>query len=195
MKVVILDGTHNKEGKTLKIANGLIEGLSLSKNDTLSRFDLLNMNISFCKGCNKCVLEKTDDISECPIKDDFKLIRDEALSADLVVFANPIYEYCVSSSMKRFLERCLVLTTFRFGPSPKLKPKMGKFSVIICSSGAPFPFNHLMGITWYPRFILRFASKIYRCDKIHTIYAGGAKNYIPKAKTLGKKIAGAIRKN
>jgi len=174
MKVVILDGTHNKAGMTLKLVAKFVDGLkSISPNVNISTHDLLNENISFCLGCGKCTEDKDPINAKCVIKDDCETIKYKALEADVVVFATPIYEYCISSVMKRFLERCLTMVTFKFGPVARSKPVKNKVGVIICSSGAPFPFNYLMGITRYPRFILKLACSLFRCEHVYIIMAGG----------------------
>lgn len=197
MKVVILDGVHNKAGMTLKLVAKLVEGIkSVISDSEIATHDLLNKNISFCLGCGKCIEDKDPVNAKCVIEDDCSAIKQAALQADVVVFATPIYEYCVSSVMKRFLERCLTLVTFKFGPTARAKAIKGKIGVVICSSGAPFPFNHLMGITRYPKFMLKLACKLFRCDEIIMIMAGGMAikpsiqtKWENKAYNAGKKVA------
>ena len=196
MKIVILEAAHNKNGMTLALVNSFIDGVkSADSKAEIKQHDLLNENIEFCRGCNQCVLSKVDN-PKCVINDVCEDIKKEALEADVVVLATPIYEYAVSSSMKRFLERCLSLATFKFGPAPRFKSVPGKVGVVICSSGAPFPFNHLMGITRYPKRILKLACRMFRCSKIEMIFAGGMavnekmKNkWLARARSAGYKIA------
>jgi multimeric flavodoxin WrbA len=198
MKIVILDGVHNKQGMTLKLVAKFIEGIrSVNSDVEIVTYDLLNEDIEFCRGCGKCTEDKNPLNATCVIaNDDCEKIKQEALDCDVLVFATPIYEYCVSSAMKRFLERCLTLVTFRMGITSRAKAIKGKFGVVICSSGAPFPFNHLMGITRYPKFILRLASKLFRCDKVEILMAGGMAistkmqiKWENKAYKIGQKIA------
>ncbi len=197
MKIVILDGVHNKQGMTLKLVAKFVEGVrSMNPDVEIVTYDLLNENIQFCKGCGKCTEDKDLINAKCAIEDGCEKIKQEALESDVVVFATPIYEYCVSSVMKRFLERCLTLVTFKMGPVARAKSIKGKVGVVICSSGAPFPFNHLMGITRYPKFILRLASKLFRCAKVEMIMAGGMAispkmqiRWENKAYKLGQKVA------
>ncbi|HBI50602.1 MAG TPA: hypothetical protein DDY21_02000 [Candidatus Moranbacteria bacterium] len=197
MKIIILDGVHNKQGMTLKLVAKFLEGVrSVNPDVEIATHDLLNENIQFCKGCGKCTEDKNPVNAKCVIEDDCEKIKQEALESDVVVFATPIYEYCVSSVMKRFLERCLTLVTFKLGPVARAKPIEGKTGVVICSSGAPFPFNHLMGITRYPKFILHLASKFFRCQKVEMIMAGGMAislkmqtKWENRAYKLGQKVA------
>ncbi len=203
MEIVVLDGTHNKNGHTLDIVNNFLKGIKTNKDADIkiTVYDLMKENIEFCKGCNECTKQEDKVMADCSIKDSCQKIQKHALAADILVFASPIYEYSVSSVMKRFLERCLNLATFSFGPAPKTLPIKGKIGVVICSSGAPFPFNHLMGITRHPKFILKFSCRLFGCSKIKYIFAGAPQNEKLKMKhnkrafMLGKNISGKLRIN
>ena len=200
MKLVILDGTHNKKGMTSKLTKHFIAGAkSVNPKLEVKTFNLLGKNIQFCKGCGKCTKSKAPIDAKCVIKDDCADIKKHALDCDILVFATPIYEYCVSSSMKRFLERCLTLTTFRFGVTARAKPIKNKYGIALCSSGAPFPINHIMGMLRYPKFILKLGSKLFRCSKTRMIFAGGMamnrktkEKYCEKARKLGIKTVESL---
>lgn len=201
MKITILDGTHNKDGMTLKLVGQFVAGVKQIKPDAeVTTFDLLNSNIEFCRGCGKCTEDKDPVNAKCVIDDGCELIKQSALDCDCLVLATPIYEYCVSSVMKRFLERALTLVTFKFGPAPRSKAIRGKVGVAICSSGAPFPFNHLMGITRYPKFMLKLSAKLFRCDRVELLMAGGMAikpsikaKWEAKAFALGQRVAGLAK--
>lgn len=197
MKITILDGTHNKDGMTLKLVGQFIAGVKqVNPSAEVQTFDLLNSDIEFCRGCGTCTEDKDPVCAQCVITDGCDPIKQAALDCDILVFASPIYEYCVSAVMKRFLERSLPLVTFRFGPAPRASAIPGKVGVVICSSGAPFPFNHLMGITRYPKFMLKLAAKLYRCERVEMIMAGGMAikssfkaKWEAKAFKLGQRVA------
>jgi FMN-dependent NADH-azoreductase len=197
MKVVILDGSHNKAGMTVRLIENFIKGIkSVDPKANIKIYDLLNEKIEFCRGCNNCTEDKDPLNAKCTIDDVAVEIKKQALACDVLVFATPIYEFCVSSSMKRFLERCLTLVTFKFGITSRGKPIKGTQGVILCSSGAPFPFNYLMGITRYPKFILKLACKLFRCSETSMILAGGMRinkkmeqKWCDRARELGIKIA------
>lgn len=197
MKIIILDGSHNKSGYTQKLINAFIDGIkSVKPKSEIKIYDLLNEKISFCLGCGKCTEDKDPVNAKCTINDTANQIKNEALEADVVVFATPIYEFAVSSAMKRFLERCLTLVTFKMGPTARGSTIKGKWGIALCPFGAPWPFGDLMGITSYPKKMLPLACKLFRCDKIEMILAGGMpinekfKNkYLDKTKKLGIKVA------
>lgn len=201
MKIVIFDGSHNKKGYTLQLVDQFIEGIkSTDPTADIKIYDLKNEKINFCLGCNKCTEDKDPINAKCSIDDIAEEMKKAGIKADVVVFASPIYEYAVSSVMKRFLERCLTMVTFKMGPAPRANPVKGKYGVVLCTSGAPWPFNYLMGIVRYPKMILKLACRLFRCDKIETIMAGGMiisgsiKNkYLSKAYNLGIKIGNTIK--
>ncbi|MGN1195765.1 MAG: flavodoxin family protein, partial [Acutalibacteraceae bacterium] len=58
------------------------------------------LDMKFCKGCLAC--QKT---GKCVIKDDIASIIDTVRSADVLVFASPVYYYSVSGQLKTFLDR------------------------------------------------------------------------------------------
>lgn len=196
MKIVVLDGSHNKNGYTHKLISAFLDGVK-SKNPKaeIRTYDLFSDRIKFCIGCNKCTEDKNPINAKCSINDMAIDAKREALAADVVVFASPIYEFSVSSAMKRFLERCLTLVTFKMGPAPRAKPIKGKWGVVLCPCGAPWPFDELMGITAYPKKMLPLACKLFRCEKIKTIIAGGmminekfTKKFTKEAFDLGVKV-------
>ena len=105
----------------MKLIESFKEGLLSRYPDAkIVHYDLLTEQIAVCRGCGQCTKDQEQAIGECAIKDDAAAhIILETLTADVVVFASPIYEYAVSSTMKRFLERCLPLGKFKFGIVPR----------------------------------------------------------------------------
>lgn len=197
MKVTIIDGTHNKNWMTVKLIDEFVRGLkSKYDNAEISHYDLMNENIKPCMWCGKCTEDQDADRGLCNIKwDKWEEIINKCLESDVIVFATPIYEYCVSSTMKRFLERCLPLGKFKFWIVPRSKVSKNKTWIILCVSGAPYPFNFLMWIAIYPKFILTKIAKFFGCGKIKSIFAwlmlGSEKiknKYMKKAFELGQLV-------
>ena len=61
---------------------------------------LAGKKIEFCRGCLSCVVTQ-----KCVINDDATEIRDKMLNADVIVWATPIYYYCISGQMKTMIDR------------------------------------------------------------------------------------------
>lgn len=60
----------------------------------------MKQEIKGCTGCNACRFGKP-----CVIKDDFNSLVPKIKSADLLVFASPLYFWTISSRIKAFIER------------------------------------------------------------------------------------------
>ena len=71
-----------------------------SAGNNVEKISLKDKNIAFCKGCLACLRTK-----KCVINDDAVEIADKMCSADVIVFATPIYYYEMSGQMKTLLDR------------------------------------------------------------------------------------------
>lgn len=195
MKITIIDWKHQENWFTNDLVNAFIKWVQeVNPGAEINRYNLIDIDYSHCKWCGKCTFKQNQDRWNCNLNDKATDIITEAIEADIVVFATPIYEYCISSTMKKFLERCLPLAKFGIGIVPRLKPIKWKSWVVLLSSWAPFQFNHLMWITWYPGFILGKANKFLWCEKVFKVYwwwMGASENnkqkYLNKSYNLWKK--------
>lgn len=77
-----------------------------SAGNNVEKISLKDKNIAFCKGCLACQRTK-----KCVINDDAVEIADKMCSADVIVFATPIYYYEMSGQMKTLLDRANSLYT------------------------------------------------------------------------------------
>ena len=99
MKIVILQGSPNKNGSTSILADEFRRGAE-EAGHSVTRFDLTDMNISPCTGCVACGYE-----GPCIQHDDNQKIRAEILAADMIVFATPLYYYGMSAQLKTVIDR------------------------------------------------------------------------------------------
>ena len=99
MKIVILQGSPNKEGSTSILAEAFAQGAKDAGHEAV-RFDLTDLNIRPCTGCVACGYE-----GPCVQKDDNQKIRNAILDADMVVFATPLYYYGMSAQLKTLIDR------------------------------------------------------------------------------------------
>lgn len=99
MKIIILQGSPNIKGSTSLLVESFSNGAKAAGH-TVQRFDIAKMNIQPCTGCVACGYEGT-----CVQKDDNQLIREAILSADMVVFATPLYYYGMSAQLKIVIDR------------------------------------------------------------------------------------------
>jgi multimeric flavodoxin WrbA len=136
--------------------------------------DLIDTRVEFCTGTSVCGKADGKQIGECVIKDGMADILKEMLECDRLVFAAPIYWLSHTALMQRFLERCLPLLSYgSMGPRPRNPVKKGKRGLVIVSTGAPFPFNMLMGFTRHAVKMLSMTAKISGCAEVAVLRAGG----------------------
>lgn len=99
MKIVVLQGSPNKNGSTSILTEHFCNG-ARSVGHTVDVFDIAHMNIKPCTGCVHCGYE-----GPCVTNDDNSVIRESILGADMVVFATPLYYYGMSAQLKTVIDR------------------------------------------------------------------------------------------
>ncbi|MEA1892191.1 MAG: NAD(P)H-dependent oxidoreductase [Campylobacterota bacterium] len=110
--IVVFDGgaRNKKLSKTTLMVDKFIEGAK-SAGATVEEYKLSKLDIHQCDGCYMCW---TKIPGECVHKDIMTELREKYRSADLVLFASPLYIFNVTGIMKTFMDRLL----------PILKPYM-----------------------------------------------------------------------
>ena len=139
MRILIISGSRNPDGRTASLIHALREGITSAGGDSECLF-LPHMEIERCRQCNEdgwgiCLSEK-----RCLIEDDFASIVEKIDYSDAVVFATPVYYNDLSESMKAFLDR---LRRVRSGiltpPTPSiphpLNPEEGSLAIGLCYAG------------------------------------------------------------
>ena len=97
--VLIICTSPRKGGNSDTLAAEFARGAKESGNE-VEVISLAGKHIEFCRGCLSCV--KTQ---KCVIDDDATEIRDKMLNADVIVWATPVYYYCISGQMKTMIAR------------------------------------------------------------------------------------------
>ena len=99
MKIVVLEGSPNKNGSSNMLANELIRGAQ-EAGHTVQVIDAAHSDIHPCTGCIHCGYE-----GPCIQKDDMEKIRRQILNADMMVFVTPLYYYGMSAQLKILIDR------------------------------------------------------------------------------------------
>ena len=99
MKIVVLEGSPNKNGSSNTLANAFIEGAKEAGHG-VDVIDAAHANIHPCTGCIHCGYE-----GPCVQKDDVDDIRARVLAADMMVFVTPLYYYGMSAQLKTLVDR------------------------------------------------------------------------------------------
>ncbi|HSW58716.1 MAG TPA: flavodoxin family protein [Dehalococcoidales bacterium] len=141
MKVLIISGSRNREGKTARIAGAVARGVEKAGGQCEILF-LTEQKLERCRQCNPdgwgiCIKDH-----RCIIEDDFTALTDKIQAANLLVFANPVYFGDLSESLKSFLDRFRRIGFWRIiqqinrGGLPGMPPPpQGLPAVGICFAG------------------------------------------------------------
>jgi multimeric flavodoxin WrbA len=104
MKAIIISGSRNPDGQTARAANGFLNGFVAGGGEAETVF-LPTLKIERCRQCENSGWGICISDGKCVIEDDFALIAEKIQSADIVVFANPVYFADLSESLRAFLDR------------------------------------------------------------------------------------------
>lgn len=99
MKIIILMGSPNRKGSTSILLENFVKGAE-EAGHSCEIIDVCHADIRPCTGCVFCGYE-----GPCVQKDDVETIRRKILSADMVVFATPLYYYGMSAQLKTVVDR------------------------------------------------------------------------------------------
>lgn len=97
--VLILSTSPRKGGNSDTLAEAFASGAREAGNQ-VEKIELYDKTIGFCRGCLAC--QKTQ---RCVIRDDADAIAQKMLTAEVLVFATPIYFYEMCGQMKTMLDR------------------------------------------------------------------------------------------
>lgn len=98
-KILVIQGGGRANGNTAQLVNHFVKGASDAGYE-IEVVSLLKYEVKGCLGCNACRYGKP-----CIQKDDFAEIIPKIESADMIVFASPLYFWTISSKLKAFIER------------------------------------------------------------------------------------------
>lgn len=99
MKILVLTGSPRKNGNSNTLADNFIRGAREAGHDVF-RFDAAERDVHACIACNSCGMD-----GPCVFKDDFAMVREHIIPADLVAFATPMYYFGMSSQLKAVIDR------------------------------------------------------------------------------------------
>ena len=98
-KVLILSSSPRKDGNSETLAAAFAKGAREAGHQVETIY-LREKQVGFCKGCPACL-----KLGHCVIQDDAVEIAAKMHDADVLVFATPVYYYCVSGQLKTMLDR------------------------------------------------------------------------------------------
>lgn len=96
--VVVISSSLRSGSNSEMLAKEFVRAASFKNN--VEYISLKDISLKFCFGCLSC--QKT---GKCVINDDVRQYLGKISNADILVFATPIYYYCMSGQLKTFLDR------------------------------------------------------------------------------------------
>lgn len=97
--VLIVSTSPRKGGNSERLAGAFATGAA-EAGHVVERMPLYDKTIGFCRGCLACL-----QTQRCVIRDDADTIAQKMRTADVIVFATPIYYYEMCGQMKTMLDR------------------------------------------------------------------------------------------
>jgi multimeric flavodoxin WrbA len=98
-KVLIISSSPRKDGNSETLAAAFAKG-AREAGHQVETVSLREKQVGFCKGCFACL-----KLGHCVIQDDAVEIAAKMHDANVLVFATPVYYYCVSGQLKTMLDR------------------------------------------------------------------------------------------
>ena len=98
-KVLIISSSPRKGGNSETLAAAFAKG-AREAGHQIETVYLREKQVGFCKGCLACL-----NLGHCVIQDDAVEIAAKMHDANVLVFATPVYYYCVSGQLKTMLDR------------------------------------------------------------------------------------------
>lgn len=100
MNIVVLQGSPNVSGSTAILVEEFARG-ARATGHTVERIDVAHLDIRPCTGCVACGY----GVRPCVQRDDMAGVLQKILSADMVVFATPLYYYGMAAQLKAVIDR------------------------------------------------------------------------------------------
>jgi len=156
MYLLAIHGSPRKKGNTEIFLDAFISGLDSSF--FVEKVRLADLRFAPCLGCNKCEIT-----GKCILEDDFSILAEKILRADIIVVSTPVYFYNHTSLVQAFYERFQVFWVRKNilkMPHPFNKTPLGILLAIGATRGNKL-FDSLK------------RSFRYVLDSIYGIYGGG----------------------
>ena len=126
MKILVLNGSPHTNGATSDMVSAFSSGATEAGHE-VQIINVAHKSIRGCMACEYCRTHK----GVCVQKDDMQAIYPEILSADMVVFASPIYYFTLSAQLQAVIHRTYAVDI----------PQNVKKVALIMSSGSAYVYG------------------------------------------------------
>lgn len=100
MKIIIINGSHRKNGATALILHEMYQKLETYPNVEIQFYNVADLNLKYCVGCCKCYKN-----GKCIFNDDIENLSGAIETADGIIIGSPTYAGNVSGQMKVIIDR------------------------------------------------------------------------------------------
>jgi len=128
MKIIALMGSPRPQGNSARLAQAFLEACQ-SQGDEVETYHLNKMTYQGCQGCMGCKTKA----EACILQDDMTPVYEAIRTADVVVFASPVYFGDLSGQLKLALDRFYAYLT----PDFASRLPQGKQWVVFLTQGNP----------------------------------------------------------
>lgn len=149
-KILAILGSPHTDGTTSIMLDCAVQQAEKT-GYAVTKINLYEKNISFCKGCEDCYRTQN-----CVINDDMQEITALLRECQIVILAAPVYWANVPAPVKNMFDRLLgaAMEKTKTFPNPRLK---GRKYIILTSCHTPAPFSWIFGQSrWAIRSIDEF---------------------------------------
>ena len=153
-KVRIISSSPRKGGNSETLAAAFAKGAREAGNQVETVY-LREKQVGFCKGCLACL-----KLGHCVIQDDAVEIAAKMHDANVLVFATPVYYYCVSGQLKTMLDRA----------NPLFDTDYAFTKAYLLATAAEDEPETVEGTK---KAIQGWVDCFERCELVDTVFAGG----------------------
>lgn len=100
MKIIIINGSHRKNGVTALILHEMYQKLVTYPNVEIQFYNVSDLNLKYCVGCCKCYKN-----GKCIFNDGIVKLSENIESADGIIIGSPTYASNISGQMKVIIDR------------------------------------------------------------------------------------------
>lgn len=188
--ILVIQGGGRPNGNTAQLISAFVKGAQ-DAGHQIETISLLRTEVKGCLGCNACRYGKP-----CVQKDGFNDLIPKISTADLIVFASPLYFWTISSRIKAFIERFYCIA------EEDNNPPLGRYEkypikdcALLMTAADDFFWTFGQAVSYYEFALVNY---IGFCDK-GRVLAGGCGDtngkpqiakttYLAKAYEFGKTI-------
>jgi len=105
MKILALNGAGQKTRNTATMVHSAFAGAMSVPGAEGDLINLYAMRYTGCTGCHACKLLNGESFGRCAQMDDYTIVLERAIEADVVIIGSPMYFSDVTGTVRSFLER------------------------------------------------------------------------------------------